>query len=123
MTPYADFEYYTDTYGGTVLDSDGAAVALRDASYTVDALTYCRIGSLQTLTAFRRDIVQRVTCMLAEWQTENADVLSNPYSGYSINGVSATFGKGVGVRTVNGTLIPNHIYSELVKTGLCYPGV
>ncbi len=123
MIPYADYEYYTVTYGGTVLDPDGALKALTDASCTVDVLTYCRIDSLQSLTAFQSDIVRRVTCMLAEWQTENDDVLNNPCSSYSVNGVSASFGKGFGVRTVNGVTVPNRICSELVKTGLCYPGV
>jgi hypothetical protein len=91
----------------------------------VDSLTYCRIGSagLEALTAFQQKVIKWVTCALADWQTENADILDNPYSSYSINGVAATWGKSVGVRQVNGILIPNQIYAELIKTGLCYPGV
>jgi hypothetical protein len=66
--------------------------------------------------------VQKVTCGLAEWQTENADVLALPYSSYSINGISATLGGGT-VKTINGVMIPQHLYADLAKTGLCFPGV
>lgn len=122
---YVDYEYYSKTYGGTIITAKEAPNSLQNASNTVDILTYCRIVScgLEALTEFQRGIVQRVICSLAEWQHENADILDNPYNSYSINGVSATWGNSVGVRKINGVLIPNAIYSELVKTGLCYPGV
>ena len=122
---YVDFEYYSETYGGKIITAEDAPKLLQNASNAVDTLTYCRIVSrgLAALTEFQRGIVQRVVCALAEWQSENADILDNPYNSYSINGVAASWGKSVGVRTINGILIPNTIYSELVKTGLCYAGV
>ena len=122
---YVDFEYYSKTYGGKIITAEDAPNLLQNASNTVDTLTYCRIVSrgFESLTAFQKAIVQRVVCALAEWQSENADILDNPYNSYSINGVAASWGKSVGVRTINGVLIPNSIYSELVKTGLCYTGV
>lgn len=122
---YVDYNYYTDTYGGTRITASEAPRAFQNASNAIDILVYRRIASddLEGLTDFQKGIVQEVTCALAEWQTENNDILTSPYSSYSINGVNATWGKSAGVRLVNGVMIPNQIYAELVKTGLCYPGV
>jgi hypothetical protein len=122
---YVDYEYYSKTYGGKIITAEDAPKLLQNASNTVDVLTYCRIVSrgLEALTEFQRGIIQRVVCALAEWQHENADILDNPYNSYSINGVAAAWGNSVGVRKINGVLIPNIIYSELIKTGLCYAGV
>lgn len=122
---YVDYNYYANTYGGSAITAEEAPRALQRASNSVDSLTYCRITSrdLESLTSFQSDIVKRVVCMLAEWQHENADLLTNPYSSYSVNGVSATWGAGAAVRRVNGVMIPHEIYAELVKSGLCYAGV
>lgn len=122
---YADFEYYSKTYGGTVITAEEADRALQTASETVDALTFCRIveNGLEALTAFQKDVIRRVVCALADWQKENADIIDNPYSSYSINGVSATWGGSAGVLQVGGEMIPSRLYSDLKKTGLCHRGV
>ncbi len=122
---YADYQYYTEIYGGSVITAENAPKTLQNASDTIDVLTYCRIVSrgLEGLSEYQKGVVQKITCALAEWQTENGDMLAAPYSSYSINGVAATWGESVGVRKVNGVMIPNNLYAELVKTGLCYPGV
>jgi hypothetical protein len=54
---------------------------------------------------------------------KHADILDNPYNSYSINGVTASWGAAQGVKNINGIMIPARLYSELVKTGLCYRGV
>ena len=122
---YVDYDYYVNTYGGDRITASGATRALQEASNTIDSLTYRRIGSddMECLTAFQKGIVQNVACALADWQVENNDLLASPYSSYSINGVNAAWGKSAGVRLVSGVMIPNQLYAELVKTGLCYPGV
>lgn len=122
---YVDYDYYVNTYGGDRIAAPEAPRAFQTASNIIDNVTYCRISSvgLEGLTAFQKNIVQSAACALAEWQVENADLLASPYSSYSINGVNATWGKTAGVRQVNGVLLPAQIYAELVKTGLCYPGV
>ena len=122
---YVDYKYYSETYGGTAITAENAPKAFQIASKTIDTLTYCRIveRGLEGLTAFQKGIVQWVACTLAEWQTENEDVLNSPYASYSINGVSATLASGANIKCINGTMIPSSIYSELVKTGLCYRGV
>lgn len=122
---YVDYDYYVNTYGGTTLTAENAHRALQDASDTIDTLTYCRIISrgIDGLSPHQKHIIETVTCKLAEWQTENADILDNPYSSYSVNGVTATWGAGAGIKQVGGIIIPRSIYAEIVKTGLCYPGV
>ena len=122
---YVDYSYYTDTYGGTVITAENASRAFQLASDTVDALTFCRIveRGFDALTAFQQGIIQRVVCALAEWQTDNADLLDNPYSSYSINGVAATWGGSQNVKNIGGTTIPARLYADLLKTGLCYRGV
>lgn len=122
---YVDYKYYTETYGGTAITVENAPKTFQIASKTIDTLTFCRIveRGLEGLTAFQKDIVQWVVCALAEWQTENEDILNNPYSSYSINGVAATWTPGANIKNVNGVMIPASIYAELVKTGLCYRGV
>lgn len=124
MNNYVDYDYYIRTYGGTAITAENAPKAFQTATKTIDTLTYCRIveRGLEGLTAFQRDIVQWVACALAEWQVENADILNNPYSSYSINGVSASWSPGANIRCVSGVMIPTSIYAELVKTGLCYRG-
>lgn len=94
---------------------------LNRASRAVDALTFNRIVAVgfENLTAFQREIVTEVTARLAVWQAENADALTSPVTGYSINGVAAQFGTGVGVRCVGGVMIPREVYALLEQTGLC----
>lgn len=122
---YIDYKYYTETYGGSIITASDAPKAFQTASNTIDVLTYCRIVSrgLDGLTEFQKGIVQWAACSLADWQTENADMLNSPYNSYSINGVSASWGSGSGVQNINGVVVPASVYSELKKTGLCYRGV
>jgi hypothetical protein len=122
---YVDYEYYTNTYGGTSIAADNAPRALQKASDTVDTLTYCRIveRGIDGLTPFQKGIVQRVVCALAEWQEDNADLLEAPYNSYAINGVSVSLGEAKNVRQIGGVMIPSGLYAELIKTGLCYRGV
>ncbi len=121
---YADYEYYSGVFGGKAISESNAA-ALENASDTVDILTYGRIraAGFESLTEFQRSTVKRAVCKLAEWQTENADILSSPYKQYSINGVSAAVGASDTVKCVCGALIPSEIYALLKTTGLCYGGV
>jgi hypothetical protein len=122
---YADYQYYTEIYGGSVITAEDAPKTLQNASDTIDVLTYCRIVSrgLEGLSEYQKGVVRKITCALAEWQMENSDLLASPYSSYSINGVTATLSESAAVRKINGVMVPSNLYAELVKTGLCYPGV
>ena len=118
---YADKEYYTETYGGSLIGEKELTRLLEKASRQIDTLTFCRIreSGFDRLTAFQQDQIQYVTCMLADFIYENQDELESMLSSYGINGVSMTFSSGVNVTKVQGVVIRTDIYAELEKTGLC----
>lgn len=118
---YADKEYYTETYGGSLIGEGELTRQLNKASRQIDTLTFCRIREIgfERLTAFQQDQIQYVTCLLADFIYENRDELESMLSSYGINGVSMTFSNGVNVTKVQGVMIRTDIYAELEKTGLC----
>lgn len=118
---YADKEYYTETYGGSLIGEKELTRLLEKASRQIDTLTFCRIREIgfDRLTAFQQDQIQYVTYMLADFIYENQDELESMLSSYGINGVSMTFSSGVNVTKVQGVVIRTDIYAELEKTGLC----
>lgn len=118
---YADYEYYSGTYGGTVPEPD-ISPRLRQAARDVDTLTFGRIHAvgLENLSAYQQEIIQECCCQLAEFAHENADVLESIVSGYSINGASLTLsGSSTAVETVSGICLPRAVYQNLCQTGLC----
>lgn len=119
--PYATPEYYTDTYGGTLILENDIARALQIASRHIDSLTYNRIvgQGFSSLTQFQRDIIQDVVCQQADFETENADEINSILSSYSINGVSAQFGSSWNVFTDKGVAMKRDLYALLCQTGLC----
>ena len=119
--PYATPEYYTDTYGGTLILENDIARALQIASRHIDSLTYNRIvgRGFSSLTQFQRDIIQDVVCQQADFETENADEINSILSSYSINGVSAQFGSNWNVFTDKGVAMKRDLYALLCQTGLC----
>ena len=118
---YADKEYYTETYGGSLIGEEELTRQLNKASRQIDTLTFCRIREIgfERLTAFQQDQIQYVTCLLADFIYENRDELESMLSSYGINGLSMTFSNGVNVTKVQGVMIRTDIYAELEKTGLC----
>lgn len=118
---YADKEYYTETYGGSLIGEEELTRQLNKASRQIDTLTFCRIREIgfERLTAFQQDQIQYVTCLLADFIYENRDELESMLSSYGINGVSMTFSNGINVTKVQGVMIRTDIYAELEKTGLC----
>ena len=119
--PYATPEYYTDTYGGTLILENDIARALQIASRHIDSLTYNRIvgRGFSSLTQFQQDIIQDVVCQQADFETENADEINSILSSYSINGVSAQFGSSWNGFTDKGVAMKRDLYALLCQTGLC----
>lgn len=119
--PYATPEYYTDTYGGTLILENDIERALQIASRHIDSLTYNRIvgQGFSSLTQFQQDIIQDVVCQQADFETENADEINSILSSYSINGVSAQFGSSWNVFTDKGVAMKRDLYALLCQTGLC----
>ncbi|WP_368366694.1 hypothetical protein [Ruminococcus sp. J1101004sp1_RTP21198st1_B9_RTP21198_201120] len=119
--PYATPEYYTDTYGGTLILENDIERALQIASRHIDSLTYNRIvgRGFSNLTRFQQDIIQDVVCQQADFETENADEINSILSSYSINGVSAQFGSSWNIFTDKGVAMKRDLYALLCQTGLC----
>lgn len=109
--------YPTCTEIVAAIPEDVRADYILKASRKIDTLTYNRIvGRFEDLTDFQKDLIIEVNSRLAFWEYDNADVLSLPLTGYSINGVSAQFGNNYAV--INGVAIPQNLYNLLQQTGL-----
>lgn len=121
MQVYADKEYYTKVYGGTLIGEEELTCQLDAASRQIDTLTYCRIPGIgfENLTEYQQDQIRYVNCLLADFIYENRDELQSMLSSYGINGVSMTFESGINVIKVQNIIIRTDIYAELNNTGLC----
>lgn len=119
--PYADKEYYSDRYHGSVIPVDSVSQALLQASRHIDTLTYNRIvgQGFFRLTDFQQEIVREVCCAQAEFEYENRSIFNTALSGYSINGVSMQFGENWNVTTHKGIPMRKDLYEQLCQTGLC----
>ena len=118
---YADLEYYKTTYNGT-LDYADAEKALSKASRHIDTLTYNRIvvAGFENLTEYQQEIIKECECLMADWETENADYINSMLSSYSLNGASMSFtGQSASATVVSGVAVSRDIYSHLQKCGLC----
>lgn len=118
---YANAEYYKNTYKGNLEDAD-VEKALNKASRHIDTLTYNRIVAIgfDNLTEFQQGIIKECECLMADWETENADYINSMLSSYSLNGASMAFtGDSANATVKNGVAVSRDIYSHLQKCGLC----
>ena len=117
---YADYEYYTTEYKGT-LPEEEAVKALKQASRHIDTLTYNRIvgAGFERLTAFQQDIIKETACMMADFESANASMINSLINSYSINGASISFsGDSANCQLVNGIIVQRNVYEILNLTGL-----
>lgn len=91
---YVDYNYYKDTYRGT-LDEDTAAKLLEESSDQVDRLTYGRIRKrgFDNLTEYQQEMIKKAVCYQVDFLDNYGEYLSSPLSGFSIGDVSLSFGK------------------------------
>lgn len=118
---YADFEYYTNEYKGTMPEEE-AVKALKQAERHIDTLTYNRIKKckFEGLTEFQQGIVKECACMMADFEHNNADMINSLVNSYSINGASISFsGEGANYKLANGVVVQRDVYAYLAQTGLC----
>ena len=118
---YATVEYYKETYKGN-LDDVNAEKALNKARRHIDTLTYNRIVGVgfDNLTEYQQGIIKECACLMADWETENADYIDSLMSSYSLNGASMSFTENSASAVVtNGVAVSRDIYSHLQKCGLC----
>lgn len=119
--PYAAPEHYRNEYRGTAIPEEEQEKYLRQASRHIDTLTYNRIAGrgISYLTDFQRDIIQEVVCRQAEFEYEHSDIFDMILQGYSINGVSMTFGESWNTKVEKGIPVRKDVYEQLAQTGLC----
>ena len=113
---YITLEEYTEL-GYTKITNE---VDLDEASIEVDALTFNRINKKgwQNLTDYQRNLLTKAICEIADFNSENADILSTLLDSYSINGVSMKFTANSNMINTNGYLLPKKIYRKIEMTGL-----
>jgi hypothetical protein len=117
---YADFEYYTNEYKGTMPEEE-AVKALKQAERHIDTLTYNRIKKckFEGLTEFQQGIVKECACMMADFEHNNASMINSLVNSYSINGASITFsGECANCQLVDGVIVQKDTYAYLAQTGL-----
>lgn len=117
---YADFEYYTNEYKGTMPEEE-AVKALKQAERHIDTLTYNRIRKckFEGLTEFQQGIVKECACMMADFEHNNASMINSLVNSYSINGASITFsGECANCQLVDGVIVQKDTYAYLAQTGL-----
>ena len=118
---YASVEYYKTTYRGN-LEDESIDKALQQASRHIDTLTYNRIVGIgfDNLTEYQQGIIKECECLMADWETENADYINSMLSSYSLNGASMSFtGNSASAVVVNGVAVSRDKYSHLQKCGMC----
>lgn len=118
---YADSVFYTEEYGGTIIDEKIINKYLKNASRDIDVLTYNRIiyKGFDNLTDYQKEIIQEVCCEHAFFLMENEELLKTYLSGYAINGVSMNFGNSWNIYIEKGVAIDRSLYERLCSTGLC----
>lgn len=114
---YVDYEYYRDTYKGT-LEENVAIKLLEEASDQVDRLTYGRIRArgFNNLTEYQQEMVKKAVCYQVDFINSYGDYLSTPLSGYSVGDVSLSFSQenqGAG-----GIMADKKALNYLSQTGL-----
>ena len=117
---YADYEYYTAEYKGAMPEEE-AVKALKQASRHVDTLTYNRIKKceFERLTTFQRDVIKEATCMMADFEHDNASMINSLINSYGINGANISFsGESANCKIVNGIIVQKDVYAYLAQTGL-----
>ena len=117
---YADYEYYTTKYKGT-LSEEEAVKALKQARRHIDKINYNRIKKceFERLTAFQQDIIKETACMMADFEHNNASMINSLINSYGINGANISFsGECANCQIVNGIIIQKDVYAYLSQTGL-----
>lgn len=115
--------YYTGNYDYTInVPGTDISNATYEASRHIDSLTFNRIigRGYDNLTDFQKEILDIVCAKQAEFEHDNADMLQNVLSSYSINGVSVNLdANGWNMVIENGVVMLRSTYDLLKQTGLC----
>lgn len=116
MALYIDL---TEAARQTGLAEDAVQPLLPRACDEIDALCYGRIRRIgfDRLTSFQQEQIRKAVCEQLSFLHNYGDLLSSPFSAYSINGVSMQF-DGLGVVERGGVKAPAQVLALLRQTGL-----
>lgn len=97
---------------------------IRYAEEDVNIMTYGRIYAcgFDALSTFQQEKVKLAVAQQVDFRFQYSDLLSNPLSSYSINGVSMNWDKSVLTKS-NGVYTSRNVAGLLNQTGLTYRGV
>nr|DAL98405.1 MAG TPA: Head Tail Connector Protein [Caudoviricetes sp.] len=114
---YVDYEYYKDTFKGT-LDEDTAIKLLNESSDQVDRLTYGRIRKrgFSNLTEYQQELIKKATCYQADFISSYGEYLNMPLSGFSAGDISLSFNKDN--QGAGGIIADKKTLDYLAQTGL-----
>ena len=115
--PYADFEYYTKTFGGTMAEGDFKRLS-RQASAYLDFVCFDRIKSVTDEETMAK--VKEACCALADTYLLNEQ--GGGIASETNDGVSVTYVNGTGSKTDEQRLYGTALI-YLGHTGLMYRGV
>ena len=110
---YADYNYYTSTYGGSAISASDWPARARDASVHLDALTSGRAAENSTMEA-----IKMAVCAMADVLQGAQSAASEKTGSYSVSYQSP---EAVARATESGLLSAAHRY--LAETGLLFRGV
>lgn len=98
--------------------------AIHKANHDIDSMTFNRIRrrGFGSLTAFQQHMIKEAIVLHVEFTAAYDDILNNPLSGYSIDGVSLSF-NGDNIHKVSGVTTSAKVNGLLLQTGLTNRGV
>lgn len=114
--PYADAEFYNNTYKGTAIPVEELDRALVHASDQIDSMTYNRIRAVgfESLTSYQQERVKLAVCAQADFYKEYGGLVDVPLHGFSAGKISLSF---AGER-INGIATSRTVSSYLSQSGL-----
>lgn len=118
-SPYVDFSYYTESYGGKKLSKDDFGCAEKHAEVVLHQITFDRVKNLSEIP----EEVKQAICAMAEVSYREKKKTPGVKS-ETIDGYSVTYGDSG--NTVGSSGVLNMMYQEastyLANTGLLYRG-
>lgn len=118
-SPYVDYEYYSNTYGGKTIPKDSFDVVEKRAEAVLHRITFDRVKQLPEIP----DLVKDAICAMAEVRYQEEKKQPGLKS-ETIDGYSVTYESSGGTAGASGTV--KLMYEEakvyLANTGLLYRG-
>lgn len=117
MGQYANIEYYSNTFKGTIIPADDLDKYLLKASEKIDELTFNRIVKMgfNNLTDFQKEKIQRAVCLHADYIYENGTEMGL-ISSFSVLDINVSVDNKNSIEAKYGT--NKDIYDLVKQTGL-----